>query len=88
MRWSANAVGISILFLGGGLVLQIRSFFPPLGFFKGLAAFFGGGILLGTIHGSVYLAYNYLPWNSPRLLFGFLPSFALGVMLIYLSFRN
>jgi hypothetical protein len=86
--WSGNMVGAACLLLGGGLVLLIRSFFPPLGLVKGLAAYCGGGILLGTIYGSGYLAYNFIPWNSPRLLTGFLPSFSLGALLVYLSFRN
>ncbi len=85
---SSNAIGAAVLFLGGGLVLLIRSFFPPLGWLEGLAAYGGGGILLGTIYGSIYLAFYYVPWHSPRLLTGFLTSFALGAALVYMSFKS
>lgn len=85
---SGQIAGVACIFLGGGLALLVRSFFPPMGLAKGLAAWFGGGLMLGTTFGSVYLAYYYLPWNSFRLLSGFLPSFSLGALLVYLSFRN
>ncbi len=85
---SSNTIGAACLFLGGGLTLLIRCWFPPVGLAQGVAACCGGGLLLGTIFGSVYLAYYYIPWTSFRWLSGFLPSFLLGALLVYMSFRN
>ena len=76
------------MLLGGGIVLLIRSFFPPLSLGRGLLAWFGGALLGSTILGTAYLAYYFIPWTSSRLVIGFLPAFLLGSFLAYLSFRK
>lgn len=85
---AGSFMGPPFMLLGGGIVLLIRSFFPPLSLGRGLLAWCGGALLGSTIFGTAYLAYYFVPWTSSRLVIGFLPAFLLGASLVYLSFRK
>lgn len=77
------------MLLAGGLALLGRSFFPPVTLNKGIAAWFGGGLMGLAVIGLINLAVIIGASGKDMALnlLTFSPVTALGAGLVYYSFK-